>query len=100
MKSVAIFVAVICATLPPAALQSKDRVSTDDLEPLSGTKPLDWPQTDDALADRLMDGAHQFVERQIGESRDRRSRRWKWDLVPAAAHSRPDGVNRARPQDV
>ena len=43
-------------------------------QPLPGTSPLTWPE--DELPDRLMDGAHRFVERQIERSVDRRRTRW------------------------
>jgi len=41
---------------------------------LSGTKPLEWQQED--LSERLMDGAHLFIERQIQQSRAKRARFW------------------------
>src|SRR6185295_7889648 len=40
---------------------------------LPGTQPLDW-QGD--LSERMMDGAHRFVERKISESRQTRQRHW------------------------
>jgi len=44
---------------------------------LPGTQPLDWPETEHAaMADRLMDGAHQFVDRKIREAITRRHRHW------------------------
>jgi len=47
------------------------------VSPLPGTRPLEWPQED--LSERLMDGAHLFIERQIQQSRTRRGRFWKDD---------------------
>ncbi len=41
---------------------------------LAGTKPLEWQQED--LSERLMDGAHLFIERQIQQSRAKRARFW------------------------
>jgi dienelactone hydrolase len=35
-------------------------------DPLPGTMPLEWPEED--LSERLMDGAHVFVERKIAEA--------------------------------
>jgi len=43
--------------------------------PLPGTGPLEWKEED--LSERLMDGAHLFVERQIRQSREERARFWK-----------------------
>jgi dienelactone hydrolase len=42
--------------------------------PLPGTKPLQWQEDD--LSERLMDGAHLFIERQIRQSRAKRARFW------------------------
>lgn len=44
---------------------------------LPKTQPLDWPETDHAaMADRLMDGAHRFIDRQLLEAVARRDRHW------------------------
>ena len=47
------------------------------VSPLPGTKPLQWQEED--LSERLMDGAHLFVERQIRQSRAKRAAFWKSD---------------------
>lgn len=48
---------------------------------LPGTQPLIWPETQDAdMADRLMDGAHHFVDRQIETAITRRQRHWNPDI--------------------
>ena len=54
------------------------------VEPLPGTEPLDWPEED--LSERLMDGAHAFVERKIGESKQKRSRFWDYDFSSPDAY--------------
>jgi dienelactone hydrolase len=46
-------------------------------DPLPGTKLLDWPELEHAaMADRLMDGAHRFIDRKIQEASTRRNRHW------------------------
>jgi dienelactone hydrolase len=48
---------------------------------LRGTLPLDWPEVQQAeMADRLMDGAHRFVDRKIEEAMARRERHWNRDI--------------------
>ncbi|MEO1998053.1 MAG: hypothetical protein ABGZ17_22575, partial [Planctomycetaceae bacterium] len=43
-------------------------------ERLPGTQPLNWPEAE--LPDRLMDGAHRFVDRQIVRAAEQRSAFW------------------------
>ncbi|MHC4431955.1 MAG: hypothetical protein ACYTBS_08955, partial [Planctomycetota bacterium] len=45
------------------------------VSPLTGTKPLQWPEED--LSERLMDGAHSFIERQIKQARTKRAKFWQ-----------------------
>ena len=45
------------------------------VKPLAGTRPLQWKEED--LSERLMDGAHLFVERQIRQARAKRAEFWK-----------------------
>jgi cephalosporin-C deacetylase-like acetyl esterase len=47
---------------------------------------LSWPETEGALADRLMNGAHTFVERKIAESGQRRALLWNYDVSSAEAY--------------
>ena len=54
---------VVCALLLALSLGGQN------VEPLTGTQPLTWNED---LADKMMAGAHRFVERKIAESRDRR----------------------------
>ena len=51
------------------------------VSPLPGTKPLKWKEED--LSERLMDGAHLFVEGRIKQSRARRARFWTSDSSAA-----------------
>lgn len=60
---------------------------------LPGTQPLDW-QGD--LSERMMDGAHRFVERKIGESIEMRQRRWKRDFSSRQAYEASVEPNRQR----
>ena len=49
---------------------------------LPGTQPLDWPEVEQAaMADRLMEGAHQFVDRKIQEAITHRHRHWDRDAA-------------------
>jgi dienelactone hydrolase len=49
-------------------------VATVADDSLPGTKPLEWPEAE--LADRMMDGAHRFVERKIDDAAKNRHRDW------------------------
>src|SRR5262245_9023105 len=60
---------------------------------LPGTQPLDW-QGD--LSERMMDGAHRFVERKIGESPGKRERHWKRDFSSRQAYEASVEGNRQR----
>ena len=63
------------------------------IESLPGTAPLTWKED---LADRLMDGAHRFVERQIAESAGKRQRRWSRDDSSPQAYDKSVAPNRGR----
>ena len=60
---------------------------------LPGTQPLDW-QGD--LSERMMDGAHRFVERKIGESIEKRQLHWKRDFSSRQAYEASVEPNRQR----
>ena len=60
---------------------------------LPGTQPLDW-QGD--LSERMMEGAHRFVERKIGESIEKRQRHWKRDFSSRQAYEASVESNRQR----
>jgi dienelactone hydrolase len=61
--------------------------------PLPGTKLLTW-QGD--LSVRMMDGAHRFVERKIGESIEKRQAHWHRDFTSRAAYEESVAPNRKR----
>ena len=72
---------VLCVLITLNAVRADESVT-----PLPGTRPLEWQQED--LSDRLMDGAHRFIERQIQQSRARRGRFWKDDSSTAENRQR------------
>ena len=63
-------------------------------QPLAQTKPLGWPEAD--LSERLMDGAHRFVDRKLTESLERRATFWTRDFSSAEAYVKSVEPNRAR----
>jgi len=63
------------------------------VETLPGTLPLAW---DGNLAEKLMEGAHQFVARQIDGSNAGRPRFWKRDFSSRAAYENSVEPNRRR----
>ena len=79
------------------SLFANDELSTspnaDFLESLPDTKPLTW-QGD--LSKRMMDGAHRYIERKIGESITLRQKYWKRDLSSKAAYEKSIEPNRKR----
>ena len=77
-----------------AVLAAWSCVAAEWPETLPQTKPVEWPEPD--LSARLMDGAHQFVERQIAESIRKRSQFWDRDFSSAAAYTQSVQTNRAR----
>jgi dienelactone hydrolase len=62
---------------------------------LPGTAALIWPEED--LSGRMMDGAHQFVERKIAEAKDKRQEYW-----PQRANSSDPAIeaNRQRLREI
>src|SRR4051812_31044745 len=63
------------------------------LHPLPGTEPLSW-QGD--LSERMMDGAHRFVERKLDESLENRQRFWQRDFSSRQAYEKSVEDNRRR----
>ncbi|HRZ94054.1 MAG TPA: hypothetical protein P5022_14205, partial [Candidatus Paceibacterota bacterium] len=61
---------------------------------LPGTEPIVWEEAD--LSGRMMDGAHQFVERQIAASAAQRGAFWARDFSSAEAYARSVEPNRDR----
>ncbi len=63
-------------------------------DPLPQTQPLAWEEPD--LSSRLMDGAHQFVERKIAEAPAKRPALWLRDFSSAEAYATSVEPNRGR----
>lgn len=66
--------------------------SSAEAETLPGTKPLAWKEAD--LSARLMDAAHAFVERKIGEAAPKRKQHWKYDSSSRQAYVESIAENR------
>lgn len=62
-------------------------------EPLPGTRPLAW---EGDLSEKMMDGAHRYIERKIDESIDARQQHWDRDLSSRAAYEESVAPNRER----
>jgi dienelactone hydrolase len=60
---------------------------------LPGTQPLTW---EGDLSERMMDGAHRFVERKIEESLQSRQKHWKRDFTSRQTYERSVEPNRQR----
>ncbi|MGO9465168.1 MAG: dienelactone hydrolase family protein [Isosphaeraceae bacterium] len=61
---------------------------------LPQTLHLEWPEED--LSDRLMTGAHRFVERKIAEAPAKRATLWARDYSSTEAYAKSIEPNRAR----
>jgi dienelactone hydrolase len=68
------------------------QVSAEDAH-LEGTTPLRWAEAE--LPDLLMDGAHKFVERKIGDAANNRHRFWPANGASADAWQKAEDENRA-----
>ena len=62
------------AAITALALITCHLTSLSAADPLPGTAPLEWTEED--LSGRMMDGAHRFIETQIGQAREKRQRYW------------------------
>ena len=81
-------------------IAAKDLLQAEPVRPvqtLPGTEPLAW---DGDLAERMMDGAHKYVERIIAESPEARRKYWKRDLSSRAAYQESVEGNRARLREI
>jgi hypothetical protein len=63
------------------------------IQTMPGTQLLSW-QGD--LSERMMDGAHKYVERKIAESMKARQQYWNRDLSSSAAYEKSVERNRIR----
>src|SRR2546426_12232530 len=61
------------------------------VQTLPGTQPLTW---EGDLSQRMMDGAHRFVERKIAESIQTRSKYWSQDFSSGPAYDKSGEPNR------
>lgn len=61
---------------------------------LPNTAAFEWPEAD--LSERLMDGAHRFVERKIAEAPAKRAARWARDFSSVEAYEKSIAPNRER----
>jgi len=67
-------------------------------ETLPGTESLQWPEED--FSERLMDGAHAFVERKIAEAASQRPRFWKYDPSSVEAYNASIEENRRQLEEI
>ena len=78
------------------SIAAKDALQAAPAQPvriLPGTAPLAW---DGDPAERMMDGAHKYVERIIAESVEARRKLWRRDLSSRQAYEKSVEPNRAR----
>ncbi len=75
--------AVLVLVLAVTAIAAGSPAATESApDPLPGAAPLEWPEQAHAdMADRLMDGAHRFVEGKLAAARDKRETFWSRDLA-------------------
>ncbi len=79
-----------CTTLCQLAIVAQ----CSGANPLPDTAPLVWPEED--LSERLMNGAHAFVERKISEAPLGRDRFWNLDFTSPDAYTKSIAGNRER----
>ncbi|MFC1716691.1 dienelactone hydrolase family protein [Candidatus Poribacteria bacterium] len=65
-------------------------------ETLPGTELLTWEGDADDIADKMMDGAHIYIERKIADSIELRQKYWKRDLSSPGAYEESVTPNRKR----
>jgi dienelactone hydrolase len=78
-------------TLATSAFLRSETVS--DANPLPGTQPLTW---EGSFPERVMNGAHRYVEQKIAESIKTRQKYWDRDLSSRAAYEKSVEPNRGR----
>jgi dienelactone hydrolase len=76
-----------------AAVVCLGRPALGQHQPLSGTAALTW---EGDLSERMMEGAHRFVERKIEESVQKRARHWRRDFSSPQAYEASVEANRKR----
>ena len=70
-----------------------DSAEVHAADALTGTQALTW---NDELSQKMMDGAHRFVERKIQESKTARQKYWHRDFSSRAAYETSVADNRRR----
>lgn len=80
-------------TSPVLALSLLLFTSLAHSQQLPQTERLEWPEAD--LSDRLMTGAHCFVERKIAEAPAKRARLWARDFSSPEAYAKSVASHRA-----
>lgn len=88
------FTACLIVFTQVCVLSAADPPSSAAPESLPGTSLLEWEERD--LPERLMDGAHQFVERKIAESLPARAELWARDFSNPKAYVQSVEPNRRR----
>lgn len=63
---------------------------------IPATAPLTWAEEGAELSDRLMDGAHAFVDRQMAEAKGKRAKFWNYDFASPEAYLKSIATNRER----
>src|SRR5438093_12652754 len=82
-------IGMICTLILHMGLAASDA----QVRALPGTQPLTWKED---LSEKMMDGAHRFVERKIDESIQTRQKYWKRDLSSHQAYENSVEPNRNR----
>jgi hypothetical protein len=84
------FAAACCLVFQAGAFQSSS------LEPLPGTAPLTWDLSPDKISVKMMEGAHQLIDKEIAASVVSRSRFWNRDFSSGEAYEQSVNPNRRR----
>ena len=74
----------VCIVTVVVALTSPNALISAEPNQLAGTKALEWDEAD--FSDRLMDTAHEFVERKISDAIDSRKKYWPYDFSSRDAY--------------
>lgn len=72
---------------------SRSGAAAEEVHALAGTQPLTW---EGSFPDRIMDGAHRYVEQKIAESVEARQKYWHRDFSSRAAYEKSVDPNRGR----
>lgn len=76
-----------------ATLGFSRSAAAEEIHTLPGTQPLTW---EGSFPDRIMDGAHRYVEQKIAESIETRQKYWNRDFSSRAAYEKSVEPNRGR----